>query len=57
MPDGFGKPSTWKEGQRDVTEEMIAARNGAEFSQKMKNSAEADDLASAIEAFIKGLEK
>jgi len=57
MPEGFGKPSTWKEGQRDVTEEMIAARNGAEMAEKMKNSAEADDLASAIEAFVKGIKK
>ena len=55
MPEGFGKPSTWKEGQIDVTEEMMAARNGAEFAEKMKNSAEADDLQSAIEAVIKEL--
>ena len=34
-----GKPSTWK---KDVPEEMIAARNGAELDEKMKNSAEAD---------------
>ncbi len=57
MPEGFGKPSTWKTGQKDVTEEVIAARNGSEFSEKMKNSAEADDLQSAIEAVIKGLKK
>jgi hypothetical protein len=34
---------------------MIAAKNGTEFAEKMKNSAEADDLQSAIEAVIKGL--
>jgi hypothetical protein len=49
MPEGFGKPSTWKEGSKDVTSEMIALKNGQEVFEKLRASSIQDDFVGAFE--------
>jgi hypothetical protein len=57
MPKGFGKPSTWKEGTKDVTNEMISTKKGKEVNEKMRNSSIQDDFAGAFEQALKDMLK
>ncbi len=57
MPKGFGKPSTWKEGTKDVTNEMISTKKGQEVYEKMRDSSVQDDFAGAFEQALKDILK
>jgi RHS repeat-associated protein len=53
MPKGFGKPSSWREGSKDVSQDTRKLKAAKEIYEKLKASSEADDLTSAIEAALK----
>jgi RHS repeat-associated protein len=53
MPEGFGKPSTWKEGTKDVSNETIATKKGQEVYEKMRDSSTQEDFAGAVEHTLK----
>ena len=53
MPRGFGKPSTWVEVTKDVSQEMRQAKRGQRVYEQLRRSSEANDLLSAFEAYLK----
>jgi len=53
MPKGFGKPSEWKEGTKDVAGEMIASKEGQKVYEKMRDSSIQDDFVGAFEEALK----
>lgn len=53
MPKGFGKPSEWKEGTRDVAIEMIASKEGQKVYEKMRDSSIQDGFIGAFEEALK----
>jgi hypothetical protein len=55
MPKGFGKPSTWKEGTKDVSSEMIVTREGQRVYEKMRDSSIQNDFIGAFEQALKAL--
>ncbi len=55
MPKGFGKPSTWKEGSKDVSNEMIATKKGQKVYESMRDSSIQNDFISAFEKALKDL--
>jgi hypothetical protein len=58
MPIGFGKPSTWKEGTKDVSSELISTKEGQKVYEQMMNSSTQDDFVGAFEQVLKSrLEK
>lgn len=57
MPKGFGKPSTWIEGSKDVTNEMISTKEGQKVYEKMRGSSIQDDIVGAFEHVLKDLLK
>ena len=57
MPRGFGKPSTWEKGTKDVSNEMISTKEGQKIYEKMRDSSIQEDFAGAFEQALKELLK
>jgi hypothetical protein len=53
MPKGFGKPSTWKEGTKDLSGEMIASKEAQRVYEKMRDSSIQNDFIGAFEEALK----
>ncbi|MBW1847861.1 MAG: hypothetical protein JRJ27_12115 [Deltaproteobacteria bacterium] len=57
MKKGFGKPSTWKQGTKEVANEMIAEKVGQEAYEKAVLNATQKKFAVAFEQALKKILK
>ncbi len=53
LPKGFGKPSKWKESSKDVSNEMIATKEGQKIYESMREASIQDNFASAFDKALK----
>jgi hypothetical protein len=53
MPRGFGKPSAWKEGRKDVSNETIATKTGQKVYESLRESATQNNFIGAFEKALR----
>lgn len=57
MPEGFGKPSNWKEWKEDLAGEMIKSKEAQRIFEEKRDSSIQNDFAGAFEAALKQIKK
>jgi hypothetical protein len=57
VPKGFSNPSTWKEASKDVSNEMIATKEGQKVYESMREASIQNNFVGAFDKALKDLSK